>query len=72
MEWAADGHFEDHPSMVFLNRRLAVPKFRSTHKGRSLTIETSALRLHYTLQGDGKFNPSDLTITRTARQPQQQ
>jgi alpha-glucosidase (family GH31 glycosyl hydrolase) len=65
MEWAANGHFEDHPSMVFLNRRLAVPKFRSTHKGRSLTIETSALRLHYTLQGDGKFNPSDLTITLT-------
>jgi alpha-glucosidase len=27
MEWAADGKFEDHPSFVFLNRRLPVAKF---------------------------------------------
>src|SRR5947209_11269503 len=27
MEWASDGKFEDHPSFVFLNRRLPVPKF---------------------------------------------
>src|SRR3954471_6407797 len=27
IEWAADGKFEDHPSFVFLNRRLPVPKF---------------------------------------------
>src|SRR6202167_568667 len=27
MEWAADGKFEDHASLVFLNRRLPVPLF---------------------------------------------
>jgi len=27
MEWADDGSFEDHASLVFINRRLPVPKF---------------------------------------------
>src|SRR5512138_2152044 len=27
MEWASDGKFEDHASLVFLNRKLPVPKF---------------------------------------------
>ncbi len=48
MEWAADGHFEDRPSMLFLNRRLTVPKFKVIQKGKSLTLETDALILHYT------------------------
>src|SRR5580698_2133499 len=30
MEWAADGKFEDHASLVFLNRNLPVPEF--THE----------------------------------------
>src|SRR5271156_1169232 len=29
MEWAADGNFEDHASLVFLNRRLTVPPFQA-------------------------------------------
>jgi len=65
MEWAADGHFEDHPSFVFLNRHLRVPAFKTSHKGNKLTIETSALLLHYTPQADGKFTAADLTITLT-------
>ena len=32
MEWAADGKFEDHASLVFLNRKLPVPKFTSAIK----------------------------------------
>ena len=28
MEWSADGKFEDHASLVFINRRLPVPKFK--------------------------------------------
>jgi hypothetical protein len=32
MEWAADGKFEDHPSLVFLNRNLPVPKFSQMHE----------------------------------------
>src|ERR1700722_15533166 len=47
MEWAADGNFEDRPSTVFLNRRLAVPAFKVTHKGKTLILETSALVLRY-------------------------
>jgi alpha-glucosidase len=31
MEWAADGKFEDHASLVFLNRKLPVPKFTPTN-----------------------------------------
>ena len=29
MEWAADGKFEDHASLVFINRRLPPPQFTS-------------------------------------------
>jgi alpha-glucosidase (family GH31 glycosyl hydrolase) len=65
MEWTADGRFEDRPSLVFLNRHLAVPKFKATHKGKNLILETSALRLQYTPQGTGKFSPTNLTVTLT-------
>ena len=30
MEWSADGKFEDHASLVFINRRLPLPKFEKT------------------------------------------
>jgi alpha-glucosidase (family GH31 glycosyl hydrolase) len=66
MEWAADGVFEDRPSFVFLNRKLPVPAFKTTlKKNKSVAIETSALRLEYTPQGDGKFTPADLSVTLT-------
>src|SRR5690348_12854649 len=66
MEWAADGKFEDHPSFVFLNRHLPVPKF--THSERKdgdaqvLDIKTDALSLSYRQSGDGKFTPDNLHI----------
>src|SRR5215472_12033237 len=43
MEWAADGKFEDHPSFVFLNRRLPAPGFDRTESdhGHRLTLKTS-------------------------------
>jgi alpha-glucosidase len=65
MEWADDGHFEERPSMVSLNRRLPVPEFKITRSGKSVTIVTSALRLHYVTQGNKKFVPRDLSITLT-------
>jgi alpha-glucosidase (family GH31 glycosyl hydrolase) len=71
MEWAADGKFENRPSFVFLNRRLAVPKFTQnigeTGRAKKLTLETSALQLTYTVDqaSDGKFTPDDLSITFT-------
>ena len=63
MEWVADGKFEDHPSFVFLNRRLPVPKFTHSNVGGKLTIQTSALQLTYT--GTDKFTADNLTITFT-------
>ncbi len=67
MEWAADGKFEDHASLVFLNRRLPVPKFSQTvsDKGRKLVIATDALTLTYAPQADGRFTASNLSITLT-------
>ncbi len=69
MEWAADGKFEDHASLVFLNRNTPVPAF--THKvvrstnGQVLTLDTGKLHLRYTLRpgSSGKFNPDDLEIS---------
>jgi alpha-glucosidase len=53
MEWSADGKFEDHASLVFINRRLPVPKYTtSTVKlggVHVLEIKTDALSLHYVL-----------------------
>jgi alpha-glucosidase (family GH31 glycosyl hydrolase) len=71
MEWAADGKFEDHPSFVFLNRHLPVPKFTQatgqTGRARKLTIDTGALQLVYTVDqaSDGKFTADNLAITFT-------
>ncbi len=67
MEWAADGQFEDHPSLVFLNRRLPVPQFTSKKKRHTLTLETTALHLLYRDTGpdQGKFTAENLTISFT-------
>ncbi len=69
MEWAADGKFEDHASLVFINRRMPVPKFEVAHdgpaNGGALSIKTSALTLHYASSGDGRFTPDNLKITLT-------
>ena len=72
MEWAADGKFEDHASLVFLNRRLPVPGFEQSfsqdkHKfilktqALTLTYERAAWGLHFRqLQGNLRF---PLTVT---------
>ena len=70
MEWAADGKFEDHASLVFVNRRLPVPAFEHsvTDDGHTLTIKTKALSLVYRLapgaaNQDGRFTPQNLTVS---------
>src|SRR5580692_9109070 len=66
MEWAADGKFEDHASLVFLNRKLAVPEFthESAPNGGRTVIQTSALKLVYAPgNSDGKFAPDNLKIS---------
>jgi alpha-glucosidase len=65
MEWAADGKFEDHASLVFLNRRMPVPRFTSSEAGQGAwTIKTDALELQYHPSPDsnGKFTADDLEI----------
>lgn len=62
MEWAADGKFEDHPSFVFLNRRLPVPRFTQKRENQRLTIDTTDLQLSYNPSGDGKFTAENLAI----------
>jgi alpha-glucosidase len=64
MEWAADGRFEDRASLVFLNRRLPVPKFTHSFSeaSRSLTIRTDKLLLTYSPTGDGRFTAGNLSI----------
>src|SRR3954462_15319404 len=66
MEWSADGKFEDHPSFVFLNRRLPVPKFThsiSKDEGhQTLQLKTDELSLTYTQAGDGKFTSDNLHV----------
>src|SRR5690349_6891294 len=60
MEWSEDGKFEDHASLVFLNRHLPVPKFTvsTTDGGSTQIIKTDALSLSYTVAQDsgGKFS----------------
>jgi alpha-glucosidase len=67
MEWSVTGKFEDHASLVFINRRLPAPKFESDNElkgpGKSLTIETDALILSYKPSGDGQFTAGNLSIT---------
>src|SRR5215470_4859606 len=68
MEWAADGKFEDRASLVFLNRKLPVPKFTRELSGagetRSLVLKTSELTLSFspTATDQGKFTPENLHI----------
>ncbi|HTS10849.1 MAG TPA: TIM-barrel domain-containing protein [Candidatus Limnocylindrales bacterium] len=70
MEWAADGKFEDHASLVFLNRKLPVPKFdrliRTSGGITVLDLRTGDLSLRYTGGNDnGKFDAENLSITLT-------
>ena len=61
MEWSADGSFEDHATLVVVNRRMDVPKFRTSTEDGWLVIETDALRLRYK-KGSGRFGPANLEV----------
>ena len=71
MEWSADGKFEDHASLVFLNRNLPVPQFKRGVIARGaikfLAIQTAGLTLAYNEQSpnDGKFSPDNLSVKLT-------
>jgi alpha-glucosidase (family GH31 glycosyl hydrolase) len=61
MEWAENGRFEDHPSLLFLNRRLPVPPMTKTEKDGYLTLTTERLALRYRV-GSGRFTAENLEI----------
>src|SRR4051812_28329701 len=62
MEWAEDGKFEDHASLVFINRRLPVPKITNTTEGQSLSIDTDKLSVSYK-SNSGSFTADNLEIS---------
>lgn len=63
IEWAPDRAFVDQPSLVFLNRRLPVPRFDARVEGDVLTVDTGALVLRY--GGSGRPDASNLSIALT-------
>lgn len=63
-EYAADGRFENRPTMTATRDRLPVPAFRVTRSGRWLTIITRRIRLRYRL-GSGPFSPANLRMMLT-------
>lgn len=64
MEWSADGRFEDHASLVFINRKLPVPEFTSRAEGDRLVIDTGKLRLSYRRES-GSFTADNLEVKLT-------
>ena len=62
MEWSENSKFTDQKSMVFVNRNLPVPIFKTNNKGKYVIIKTSLLTLKY-LKGSGKFTKDNLNIS---------
>ena len=62
MEWSADRRFEDRASIVFIHRKLAVPKFESQARDGWLTLRTDAVTLRYKV-GTGRFTPENLNVS---------
>ncbi len=62
LEWSATGTFEDRPSLVFLNRQLPVPQFRTQVANGWLIITTERLALRYR-QDSGQFDADNLAIS---------
>jgi hypothetical protein len=62
MEWSPDGTFEDRASLVFVHRRLPVPRFSVNRTDGWLAIGTEELTLRYR-EGSGRFDKDNLSIT---------
>lgn len=61
LEYAADGVFEDRPSLFAVQRHLPVPRFTRRRAGPWLEIETDHLRVSYRTDG-GPFEEDNLQI----------
>jgi alpha-glucosidase len=61
MEWAEDSHFEDHASLVFINRLMPVPPFEKREQNGWLEVRTHDLTLRYK-EGSGEFTDDNLSV----------
>ncbi len=64
LEWQKKAQFEDHATLVFVNRNLPVPNFKKRIRNGWLEISTRALKLRYKV-GSGKFRADNLSIAFT-------
>ena len=61
LEWATGGRFEDHASLVFLNRKLPVPRFAVDREDGWVILRTDSLMVRYH-EGTGRFTEQNLQI----------
>jgi hypothetical protein len=62
MEWSADSTWEDHASLVFLNRRMPVPVYHVRDDGAWREIATEKLTLRYRMKS-GRFSETNLEVS---------
>lgn len=62
LEYAADGRFEDRPTMLAFDRSAGSSRFSSAVEGDRLVIRTSRLTLSYR-RGSGPFAAGNLDVT---------
>jgi hypothetical protein len=62
MEYSPSGTFDDAPTVNVLDRRFAVPFYRTRRANGWLTISTSEATLRYRL-GSGPFRPSNTSVS---------
>ena len=61
LEWAEDSRFEDHASLVFINRQMPVVPFEKSEENGWLTLKTSKITLRYR-EGTGEFTQDNLSV----------
>ena len=61
MEWSEKNQFEDHSTLVFVNRFLPAPDYSKSVEDGWMTIQTESLRLRYKL-GSGRFTADNLNV----------
>jgi len=62
MEWAADGAFEDRPTLAVVNRRMGAVRYRVIRDGRRTVVDTGALRVVFADNGR-PLSPRNLSVT---------
>jgi alpha-glucosidase (family GH31 glycosyl hydrolase) len=63
MEWNSTSQFEDRASLIFINRKVPVPRYEVQNEDEWLTITTDKLTLRFKKRS-GKFSERNLSIER--------